>query len=1011
MRPLRAGDPSSVGGHRLLGRLGAGGMGTVYLARSPGGALVALKVIAAGHAADPEFRRRFRREVAVARGLRGRWLVPVVAADPEAREPWLATVYVPGPSLAEAVAAYGPLPPATVRVLGARLAAALAEVHAAGLVHRDVKPGNVLLAPDGPRLIDFGVARGLDATALTAAGAVVGTPGYLSPEQARAGGPAEVGPPGDVFALGCLLVFASTGRGPFGGGNPAAVVFRTVHEEPELAGVPAALVPLVRTCLAKDPALRPSARELCRALGGEEDGEASGNGGVERPAIGGRPTDGARPTDGVCPTDGAHREGGAHPESGAHPADGRRPENGAHPESRAHPAHGVRPEDGAHPADGTRPDNGAQPESGAHPEDGPRPESGTHPENRPHPESGTHPENGAHPAQSTRPEDGAHPAHGMRVEDGADPAHGVRPQSGRHSTDRAHPEDGAHTADRARPMARVRPVDGKRQGDGPHSSDGARPADGAPPADTAAPAGTARPTDTAHPADTPPPADTARPADTSAPADTAAPAGTARPTDTAYPADRARPADAARPADTAAPADTSHPADAARPTDASYPTGAGAGWLPAPLPQLIAERAAGALALPVPEPTAAGRPVRGRPTRRRLLAAGGAFALAAAGTGVWLATRSGGTGPGGGGRAVPPTRTIGFHADLSGPGAEAGLAQRRGAELAVEAHNSRTDAAFRLLLRAVDDAGERARAARAAAEFAADPSVLAVLGPSWDAAAEEVAVLYDRVRLPALLVSADGRAAAGTRSVFATRPPGGMLAVPLAHYLAGARPTSLTAVVRDAAGGTPAREVARAIDAEEPASSVVITHQITLKDTDFTLTARSVVAGGAAGVVYAGTSPARAALLARALAREGFRGPRVAPQYAMGPAFLRGAGAAGTGWVFGAHFADPLALPGAWAFVRAHRAAYGVSPGRWAVEAYDAVGLLAAALAGVGTRTSAGVRGELAGRLLRTSHQGVAERLEFDPATRALPYRRGSYLYRAEGGTYRFLGAYDRVRA
>ena len=270
MHALKAGDPPFIGGYRLLGRLGSGGMGVVYLARSTGGALAALKVIRAEYAADHGFRARFRREAEAAEGLTGRWLVPVTAADPEAGEPWLATAFVPGPSLAEAVTLHGPLPDRTVRALGARLAEALTEVHAAGLVHRDVKPGNVLLALDGPRLIDFGIARSTGATALTASDVVIGSPGYLSPEQAQARA-GEMGPPSDVFSLGCVLAYAATGRRPFGTGTPAAVVFRTVHEEPDLDAVPWALVPLLTDCLAKDPRARPTAREVCDALAGESE--------------------------------------------------------------------------------------------------------------------------------------------------------------------------------------------------------------------------------------------------------------------------------------------------------------------------------------------------------------------------------------------------------------------------------------------------------------------------------------------------------------------------------------------------------------------------------------------------------------------------------------------------------------------------------------------------------------------------------------------------------------------
>ncbi|MER8042229.1 bifunctional serine/threonine-protein kinase/ABC transporter substrate-binding protein [Streptomyces sp. NPDC094032] len=273
MQPLKRADPSSIAGFRLLGRLGAGGMGVVYLARSGGGALAALKLIRAEHAADPGFRERFRREARAAERITGRWVVRVLGSDPEAQEPWLATEFVPGPSLAEAVALHGALPEPTVRALGARLADALDGMHTAGLVHRDVKPGNVLLALDGPRLIDFGIARVSGATALTATDAMIGTPGFLAPEQARVQGAGEVGPASDVFSLGCVLAYALTGRRPFGTGGVAAVVYRTVHEEPDLDDVPDTLLPLVTACLAKDPAARPTAPEV-RARLGAADGPA-----------------------------------------------------------------------------------------------------------------------------------------------------------------------------------------------------------------------------------------------------------------------------------------------------------------------------------------------------------------------------------------------------------------------------------------------------------------------------------------------------------------------------------------------------------------------------------------------------------------------------------------------------------------------------------------------------------------------------------------------------------------
>ncbi|WP_406488839.1 bifunctional serine/threonine-protein kinase/ABC transporter substrate-binding protein [Streptomyces phaeochromogenes] len=270
--PLLPTDPSSIGGHRLLARLGAGGMGVVYLGRTEAGALAAVKVIQAEYAHEPDFRARFRREVETARRVTSPWAVPVTGADPDADEPWLATAFVPGPSLEEAVARHGPLPTRSVRVLGRMLAAALREVHAAGLVHRDVKPANVLLAVDGPRLIDFGIARATDETAITSADMVVGTPGFLSPEQAEARG-AAVGPASDIFSLGCLLAYAASGRPPFGTGTADALLYRTVHDEPDLSGIEAEedtegveLLTLLRLCLAKDPADRPTAEQFGTVL-------------------------------------------------------------------------------------------------------------------------------------------------------------------------------------------------------------------------------------------------------------------------------------------------------------------------------------------------------------------------------------------------------------------------------------------------------------------------------------------------------------------------------------------------------------------------------------------------------------------------------------------------------------------------------------------------------------------------------------------------------------------------
>ncbi|MFE9015297.1 bifunctional serine/threonine-protein kinase/ABC transporter substrate-binding protein [Streptomyces cyaneofuscatus] len=269
MEPLRSTDPARIAGYRILGRLGAGGMGVVLLGRSPGGALVAIKLIRAEYADDAGFRTRFRREVAIARQVRNRWAVPVVDADTEAAAPWLATEFVPGPALSEAVGGGAPLPERSVRALGWMLAEALEAVHGAGLVHRDVKPGNVLLGLDGPRLIDFGIARALDDTVLTATDAIVGSPGFLSPEQAQG---RRIGPPSDIFSLGCVLVYAATGGRPFGSGPVEAMLFRTVHDPADLGALPPGLRPVAEGCLSKEPEGRPTAGDIRRALAEDTSG-------------------------------------------------------------------------------------------------------------------------------------------------------------------------------------------------------------------------------------------------------------------------------------------------------------------------------------------------------------------------------------------------------------------------------------------------------------------------------------------------------------------------------------------------------------------------------------------------------------------------------------------------------------------------------------------------------------------------------------------------------------------
>ncbi|MEZ0065230.1 serine/threonine protein kinase [Streptacidiphilus sp. MAP12-20] len=270
MQALEDGDPEQLGGYRLLARLGAGGMGRVYLARSRGGRRVALKVIRPELADDADFRARFAREVAAARAVGGAFTVAVLDADTEAATAWLATEYVAAPTLSEAVRERGPLPVGSVVALAAGLAEGLAAIHAAGVVHRDLKPSNVLLALDGPRVIDFGISRAREATELTRTGMVVGSPGFMSPEQIE-GRP--VTPATDVFSLGAVLAYAATALGPFGEGATPALLYRVVHAEPQLEEVPASVRALIASCLDKDPAARPTPDALLDLL--EEAGQGA----------------------------------------------------------------------------------------------------------------------------------------------------------------------------------------------------------------------------------------------------------------------------------------------------------------------------------------------------------------------------------------------------------------------------------------------------------------------------------------------------------------------------------------------------------------------------------------------------------------------------------------------------------------------------------------------------------------------------------------------------------------
>ncbi|RFU42264.1 serine/threonine protein kinase [Actinomadura logoneensis] len=257
---LRPGDPHRLGEYRLVKRLGAGGMGRVFLGRSVSGLPVAVKLIHHDLAGDQAFRSRFAREVEAARAISGAFTAPVIDADPDADPPWLVTQFLTGLSLQEAIERHGPMPAPAVAALGAGLAEALVSIHQAGIVHRDLKPSNIMLCADGPRVIDFGVAHAVAAEAITRTGAIVGTPAYMAPEQATEG---VCGPASDVFSLGCVLAYAATGRPPYGPGSAQIQLYRIVHEQPNLDAITdRPLHHLVRACLANDPAARPTARAL-----------------------------------------------------------------------------------------------------------------------------------------------------------------------------------------------------------------------------------------------------------------------------------------------------------------------------------------------------------------------------------------------------------------------------------------------------------------------------------------------------------------------------------------------------------------------------------------------------------------------------------------------------------------------------------------------------------------------------------------------------------------------------
>ncbi|MGW1230589.1 protein kinase domain-containing protein [Streptomyces sp. NPDC002530] len=370
MMRLRREDPRVVGSFRLHRRLGAGGMGVVYLGSDRRGQRVALKVIRPDLAEDQEFRSRFAREVSAARRIRGGCTARLVAADLEADRPWFATQYVPGPSLHDKVAEEGPLSAAEVASIGAALSEGLVAVHEAGVVHRDLKPSNILLSPKGPRIIDFGIAWATGASTLTHVGTAVGSPGFLAPEQVRG---AAVTPATDVFSLGATLAYAAMADSPFGHGSSEVMLYRVVHEEPQLYDVHDALAPLVSACLAKDPEERPSTLQLSMRLKEIAAREAQGLH-ETRPPVQRSAQEADRPTG---------RLSGPHTEQQTRRAPG--PGPASRPQGRqTAPGRGVPPRTG-----GSRPGPQQPSRGGTQPGKRPRPAPGTN--GRPGTRPGTRP--------------------------------------------------------------------------------------------------------------------------------------------------------------------------------------------------------------------------------------------------------------------------------------------------------------------------------------------------------------------------------------------------------------------------------------------------------------------------------------------------------------------------------------------------------------------------------------------------------------------------------------------
>ncbi|WP_200307255.1 bifunctional serine/threonine-protein kinase/ABC transporter substrate-binding protein [Streptomyces adelaidensis] len=786
MERLRSSDPARIADHRLLGRLGAGGMGVVYLARTPAGSLVALKVLAAEYAEDPGFRRRFSREIEVARRISSPWAVPLVGADADAEAPWLATAYVPGPSLAESVAAHGPLTERGLRVLGGRLALALGEVHRAGLVHRDLKPGNVLLAADGPRLIDFGIARAPEDSALTATGLVVGTPGYLSPEQAEGRGGQTIGPASDVFSLGCVLAFAATGRAPFGAGALDALLYRAVHDPADLDGIPPALAGLVTRCLEKDPAQRPEVGELVRQL---LPGDTAEEGGEDTADLADAPAEAPAAVPADAPDD---------------PTAPWLPEEVIRLIARSSTEALALPDIEHTEISAAAPSADASPDSGS--------------------------------------------------EDGTGPQHSA-PDKGR----------------------------GKGQG-----------------ADTAAPASGADDT-------LPTPADTPRPSS----------------------------------------------------------------------------------------------------RRRALLLAGAGAVLAAGGGATWWAVGRDGDGsgkePAAAASSRRPAYTVALHGDLSGDRRDTGKAQERGLRLAVAEFNARDDAPFHVDVRAVDDAGDPAAAARIAKELADDESVLAVVGPTTDTTAQSALAAYDAVLLPVVLVSpgAINLSVQGFRSLLHARLPDTLLPFYIDAFLRGTRPRKVGVVV-DRAADNYGWEISSTLSRQlQTAAQPYLPRVVSAMRSGFGDAVDDLLAADTDSFAFAGL-PDRGASFARTLRERGFSGARASGPALLDPLFLTEAKEAADGWTIVAPVLDATLVPETKAFADAYRERWKEAPPRYAVEAYDVTGMVLKTLADLPAKGR--TRTELLAALRAVKYKGVTRTFAFQKTGLPVIDGTGGFLWRVEDGAFVYGG-------